>query len=67
VGVEERLAFAGASFVVAPDGAVLGRAGGGAEILTAEVHLSRVAESHARRLFLRDRRPELYAGWLGRP
>lgn len=25
---------------------------------------SRVAESHARRLFLRDRRPELYRRWF---
>ncbi len=67
VGVEERLTFAGESFVCAPDGSVLRRAGSGTEILTAQVDLARVADSHARRLFLRDRRPELYGAWLGRP
>ena len=36
-------------------------------ILVANVDLSPVAESHARRLFLKDRRPELYAAWLSRP
>ena len=29
-----------------------------------EDDLGLARESHARRLFLRDRRPELYAGWL---
>ena len=66
VGREECLTFAGESFVCAPDGRVIARAGSGSEeILTAEVELSEVAASHARRLFLPDRRPELYPGWLG--
>ena len=66
VGREECLTFAGESFVCAPDGRVIARAGSGSEeILTAEVDLSEVAASHARRLFLPDRRPELYPGWLG--
>ena len=66
VGREERLIFAGESFVCAPDGRVIARAGSGTEeILTAEIDLYEVAASHARRLFLPDRRPDLYPGWLG--
>jgi N-carbamoylputrescine amidase len=43
------------------------RAGQGTEeILYADVDLALVGRSHARRLFLRDRRPELYPGWLER-
>jgi N-carbamoylputrescine amidase len=65
VGPEARLTFAGESFVCDPAGNVLARAGRGTdEVLLCRVDLERVAESHARRLFLRDRRPELYAGWL---
>ncbi|MGH7606468.1 MAG: nitrilase-related carbon-nitrogen hydrolase, partial [Gemmatimonadales bacterium] len=67
VGAEERLTFAGESFVCGPDGTVVARAPhGAAHVLFADVDLSACAESHARRLFLRDRRPELYAGWLAR-
>jgi len=67
VGQEDLLAFAGESFVCAPDGTVVARARAGeAHILYADVDLSQVATSHARRLFLRDRRPELYAAWLGK-
>jgi predicted amidohydrolase len=65
VGAEECLNFAGESFVCGPDGTVVARAGSGTdEILATDLDLSQVAESHARRLFLRDRRPELYADWL---
>jgi len=65
VGPEERLTFAGESFVCGPDGRVLARAGAGTdEILTCDPDLADCARSHARRLFLRDRRPGLYAGWL---
>ncbi len=70
VGPEPRLTFAGESFVCDPEGRVLARAARARdEILHAELDLSGVAASHGRRLFLRDRRPELYAGWLaqGRP
>ena len=68
VGTEQRLDFAGQSFVCDPDGRVTARAGQGTEeILYADVELDRVAGSHARRLFLRDRRPELYRGWLDDP
>lgn len=67
VGPEERLTFAGESFVCAPDGRVLARAGTGTEeVLLCDVDLDAVRQSHARRLFLRDRRPELYADWLAR-
>jgi N-carbamoylputrescine amidase len=65
VGQEERLDFSGESFVCAPDGRVVARAAQGRdEILHADLDLAQVADSHARRLFLRDRRPELYADWL---
>jgi N-carbamoylputrescine amidase len=65
VGEEPRLTFAGESFVCSPAGEVLVRAGRGREeILLADLDLEEVARSHARRLFLRDRRPELYAAWI---
>ena len=65
VGREERLEFAGESFVCAPDGRVVARAATGEEqILYAEVDLESCTQSHAQRLFLRDRRPELYPDWL---
>jgi N-carbamoylputrescine amidase len=65
VGKEEHLTFAGESFVCGPDGRVLARAGEGTdEVLHCEVDLAACAKSHARRLFLRDRRPEIYGDWL---
>jgi len=65
VGREERLDFAGESFVCSPTGELLARAGSGSEeLLVVDIELSRCAESYARRLFLRDRRPALYADWL---
>jgi N-carbamoylputrescine amidase len=67
VGREDRLEFAGESFVCAPDGEVIVRAGQGAEeILYAEVDLSSAENSHARQLFLKHRRPELYGRWLAK-
>ena len=66
VGAEECLTFSGESFVVAPDGRVIARAPKLEEaILYANVDLSEVAGSHARRLFLQHRRPALYSAWLG--
>jgi N-carbamoylputrescine amidase len=66
VGREGELDFAGESFVCGPDGTLLARAGTGTEeTLVADLDLSACERSHARRLFLRHRRPELYAGWLG--
>lgn len=65
VGQEELLTFAGESFVCAPDGTVLARAPQGQEyILYADLDLAEVSRSHARQLFLRDRRPQLYAAWF---
>ena len=67
VGPEERLTFAGESFVCNPSGEVIARAGlGTEEILYADLDMAELEHSHARRLFLRDRRPDLYADWLAR-
>lgn len=66
VGREDCLDFAGESFVCDPDGAVIARAAQGSdEILYADLDLTAPARSHARQLFLRHRRPELYGAWLG--
>jgi N-carbamoylputrescine amidase len=68
VGVEARLTFAGESFVCGPEGAVRARAPKGADaVLMVDVDLADAASSHARRVLLRDRRPELYAAWFVRP
>jgi len=67
VGDEERLTFAGESFVCAPDGRVVARAPAGEDhLLLADLDLGEVERSAARRLFLADRRPELYRVWLAR-
>jgi N-carbamoylputrescine amidase len=66
VGQEDCLDFAGESFVCAPDGQVIVRAPRSQDaILYADVDLGSAAHSHARRLFLKHRRPELYSGWVG--
>jgi N-carbamoylputrescine amidase len=66
VGKEDCLTFAGESFICGPDGALLGRAAAGRDaVLQADVDLRTTASSHARRLFLRHRRPELYGSWVG--
>lgn len=68
VGREEKLVFAGESFVCAPDGTVVSRAPQGEDhTLIADLDVEQTETSAARRLFLRDRRPELYAGWLDGP
>ncbi len=68
VGKEDCLDFAGESFVCGPNGDVLGRAAKGQdEILYAEVDLASTARSNARELFLKHRRPELYAAWIKQP
>ena len=65
VGKEPKLDFAGESFICNPAGEVIARAGTGTdEVLTCELDLGEIERSHARQLFLRDRRPELYADWL---
>jgi N-carbamoylputrescine amidase len=65
VGQEDCVTFAGESFICAPDGRVIGRAAALEDaILGADLDLGETAVSHARRLFMRHRRPELYAGWI---
>lgn len=67
VGEEECLTFAGESFVSDPGGVVVARSPAGEDhILHADLDLSACEESHARKLFLRDRRPELYGEWLSK-
>ena len=67
VGAEDRLTFAGESFVCGPDGAVLARAPKAAEaVLMVNIDLAATAQSHARRVLMHDRRPSLYADWVGR-
>jgi N-carbamoylputrescine amidase len=65
VGREPKLEFAGESFVCDPAGKVIARAAKGSEeILLCDLDLEEARRSHARRLFLRDRRSELYGEWL---
>ncbi len=65
VGEEDCLTFAGESFVCHPDGTMMARgAKGRDDIVYADLDLSAVEQSPARRLFIPDRRPELYADWL---
>jgi N-carbamoylputrescine amidase len=65
VGEEECLTFGGESFVCAPDGAIIARAPRLQEsILYAQIDPAMVAQSHAKRLFLQHRRPELYPSWV---
>ena len=68
VGEEDCLTFAGESFVCGPEGRVVRAARRGCEdsILYADVDLDATSRSHARRLFLRDRRPESVRR-VGRP
>ena len=66
VGREERLHFAGESFVADADGEVLVRGKSQDEdLVLVDLDLESCAQSCARRLFFRDRRPELYGPWLG--
>lgn len=65
VGEEPKLTFAGESFVSNPSGEIIAKAGSGTEeILYCDIDLQKVQNSHAKNLFLRDRRPELYKDWL---
>ena len=65
VGEEECLTFAGESFICDPEGNVIAKAKNGTEeILYCDIDLKKVKSSHAKKLFLMDRRPELYSNWL---
>ena len=65
VGPEEKLTFAGESFVVDPEGQLMAR-GKKLEddLVIADLDLSKCGSSTGRRLFWRDRRPELYGNWF---
>jgi N-carbamoylputrescine amidase len=64
VGKESKLTFAGESFICNPEGKVVARAKEGEdEILYYDIDLEQVKNSHAKQLFFRDRRPELYKNW----
>ncbi len=66
VGQESFLTFSGESFVCNPEGKVIAQAAKlKEEILYSDIDLDKCRTSHAKRLFFRDRRPELYASWLG--
>jgi beta-ureidopropionase len=61
VGAEECVRFAGESFVTDPMGRVVARAPKGEDhILYADLDMALLTESHARKHFLRDRRPGVY-------
>ena len=65
VGKEQNIEFAGESFVCNPEGKVIARAGKGTEeILFCDIDINEVKNSHAKKLFLKDRRPDLYDKWL---
>ena len=65
VGKEECLTFAGESFICNPEGIVIAKAkSGNDEILYCNIDTEKVKTSHAKKLFLNDRRTELYKDWL---
>lgn len=62
VGAEPHIEFGGESFVADPSGQVIARAAAGRdELLVVDLNLARTETSYARRLFLRDRRPDAIA------
>jgi N-carbamoylputrescine amidase len=65
VGEEQRLTFAGESFVADPQGQVIARGKRLADdLMVVDLDLDQCRTSPARTLFWRDRRPELYGDWL---
>lgn len=67
VGSKPKLTFAGESFVCNPSGEVISEAKEGTEeILYCSIDLDEVSQSHAKKLFLDDRRPQLYGNWLNK-
>lgn len=65
VGPEAKVTFAGGSFICNPTGKIIARSREGEEaVLHAQLDFNEVNTSPARTLFLRDRRPDLYPGWL---
>lgn len=67
VGAEDCVTFSGESFVCGPFGDVIARAPQGEDhILHAEIDFGASYLAPARKLYLRHRRPELYADWVAR-
>lgn len=65
VGVEDCVTFAGESFVCDAQGSVVARAAKDInEILYCDVDFEELAESDARKLFLKHRRSNLYSDWI---
>ncbi|HDQ00629.1 MAG TPA: carbon-nitrogen hydrolase family protein [bacterium] len=65
VGKEDCVEFEGKSFITAPDGKILAQASAGKDaLLICEIDLAQTSVSHARRHFLKDRRPEIYTQWF---
>ena len=61
VGVEDNMTFSGESFVTNPAGEVIAQSPEGEDyILICDLDFNEVQSSHARTLFFRDRRPEIY-------
>ncbi len=64
VGKEDKLTFAGESFVSDPEGRIIARGKRGEDdLVIADLDLSLIENSTARRLFWRDRRPDQYQHW----
>jgi len=63
VGTDGKLEFGGGSFVTNPSGEVIAQSPFGKEdVLYADIDFHECENSHAKKLFLRDRRPEVYGG-----
>jgi predicted amidohydrolase len=61
-GAEGELTYLGRSCVVGPDGRDLARAGGGEELVVADLDPDLLAASRRLNTYLADRRPEAYVG-----
>lgn len=67
VGQEECLDFGGESFVCGPFGEMIAQAPKSEDhLLVTDIDLSANDRAPARKLFLRHRRPDLYAAWVAR-
>jgi N-carbamoylputrescine amidase len=62
VGVEGKIRFWGNSFVSAPSGEVIGKAGGKEEVLIVDCDFSEIPKARQGWPFLRDRRIDAYGG-----
>lgn len=61
VGKEDQMEFSGESLITNPEGKVIAQCSSGVDdILIHDLDLSEVQKSHARTMFFRDRRPDIY-------